>query len=715
MTMTGSDARPMRVVLYCLLLLAALFSAPLHAQEAPEPRRDGLIDVDFVKKDIHTVMHYIGLRANLDIIVEGTIDVVLTIIHRNVDPRDVIRSICKANKLDFIEDGTSIIIKARPQDSSLANVVKGEMEGRFNVNFLSHDLVPAIMEVASVTQTDALIPSAPPQELGGMRVTFPRGVERPVPPEGEGDGPAEPARVGEGATVDVVLQRKVSMYMRDATAEAIMLRLAALGGLDVEVRQRADDQLVQRVSFEFKYRPMRMAGGTEGGPAIQDPDVTLERGEWTLPGADVNQVRTEVRNLMSPRGMVVVDRLTNYVVIYDMETPYMERISAYMDAVAERAVLVAEQTADPMVIREYPTVRDVADQALVDQIREVVGEAGKVIPNPERNTIIISAPRSRLPMLDELMRTMDTLPQQVMITSQLVEVTLDEYIGYGLEIFSDNPATNLNDGRFVVSGQDGGGTVGGLYGQPTGFDPFFGTFSNPRVDIRLELLANEGKVKTLSKPWTMASNKKEARIEVGQEIPYLSGSAATGGATTVTVSFKEVSILMLVTPTVLEGGLLRLQVDVTVREVIGNVAIEGNNTPVLSKRQSKTDVFIRDGETLVMGGLMRERERMDESGIPFLKDIPFLGYLFKSANKTTNKTDLLFFVRPTIVNANGNRNEGSGLDIVRDLQPVVYEDADAKLAGIRIGRFFKLGLTPKPRHFNPAARPNTAAEVDPAG
>src|SRR5690606_30048929 len=133
-----------------------------------------------------------------------------------------------------------------------------------------------------------------------------------------------------------------------------------------------------------------------------------------------------------------------------------------------------------------PTVRDVADDALVDQIREIVGESGKVIPNPERNTIIISAPRSRLPMLDELMRTMDTLPQQVMITSQLVEVTLDEYIGYGLEIFSDNPATNLSDGRFVVSGQDGGGTVGGLYGQPTGFDPFFGTFSNPRVDIRLE-------------------------------------------------------------------------------------------------------------------------------------------------------------------------------------------------------------------------------------
>jgi general secretion pathway protein D len=393
----------------------------------------------------------------------------------------------------------------------------------------------------------------------------------------------------------------------------------------------------------------------------------------------------------------------------------MERVRAFLDPLAAQAGMLAASNADadPIEVHEFSTMRDASDKELVNQVQQMIGDAGKIIPNPDRNTLLIWAPRSKMPLLRSLMEKLDTQPQQVMINSQLIEVTLDEYMGYGLEIFSDNPATNLNDGRFTVSGQDTQNTVGGLFGQPTGFDPFFATFTNPRVDIRLELLATEGKVKTLSRPWTMASNKKQARIEVGQEIPFLSASSATGGGTTVSVSFKDVSIVMLVTPTVMEKGLLRLEVDITVREVIGNVAIEGNNTPVLSKRQSQTDVFIRDGESLVMGGLMRERERTDESGIPFLKDIPFLGYLFKSANQAVQKTDLLFIIRPTIVNANGNQNASSGLAVVRDVKPIVYEDADAKKAGIREGRYDKPGLTPKPKHYNQGARPKTSADVDP--
>jgi type II secretory pathway component GspD/PulD (secretin) len=169
-----------------------------------------------------------------------------------------------------------------------------------------------------------------------------------------------------------------------------------------------------------------------------------------------------------------------------------------------------------------------------------------------------------------------------------------------------------------------------------------------------------------------------------------------------------------VTPTVLENGLIRLEVTVTVREVIGNVAIEGNNTPVLSKRESKTDVFIRDGETLVMGGLIRERERTEENGLPFLKDIPFLGYLFKSANRTTSKTDLLFFLRPQIVNVvQGAQISENGESVERDLRPLIYEEGDQKKSNIRDGRFRKLEIAPKPAWYNDKARPKTGAEVKP--
>src|SRR5690606_27983449 len=100
---------------------------------------------------------------------------------------------------------------------SLANVVRGEIEGRFNVNFQLHELVAAINEVAEVTQSDAYVPSAPPDELGPS-------------PEREGEPGAAPGSFG---SVEQVRQRRVSMYMREATPEDIMRRLGSLGGLDV--------------------------------------------------------------------------------------------------------------------------------------------------------------------------------------------------------------------------------------------------------------------------------------------------------------------------------------------------------------------------------------------------------------------------------------------------------------------------------------------------
>lgn len=112
--MTSTYARKGVTTWLGIILLGCLLcAAPLAAQddESEGDTEDGNITVDFVQKDIHTVMHYIGLRADLKIIVEGTVSVNLTVIFRDVDPKDAIKSICKANKLDYVEDGEVIIIK----------------------------------------------------------------------------------------------------------------------------------------------------------------------------------------------------------------------------------------------------------------------------------------------------------------------------------------------------------------------------------------------------------------------------------------------------------------------------------------------------------------------------------------------------------------------------------------------------------------------------
>ncbi|MBX3458803.1 MAG: hypothetical protein KF696_02420 [Planctomycetes bacterium] len=695
-------------LLLVAMLGVAVFAAPARAQDQPDPSLP--ITIDFVQKDIHTVMHYIALRAGLQISVEGSVNITLTVMFRNVDPKEAIKSLCKSNKLDYIEDGQFIIIKARQQDTQLANVVRGELTDRFNATFELHPLVQAINEVAQITKNDATVPAAPAEDL-----TAPGGGVA-----GPGDGGAR--------FTETIRARQVSMYMREATAEDIMERLAALGGLKLTVRKRTftdnDGNAVERREFVFEYPPRPTMGGGGSAPT---GTIRLERREWMLPGLDLDKLKAEVKNLLSPVGTVVSEKSTGYMVVYDIEDN-LKRVAEFLDPLAplaEAAAKKAEEDAfDPIVVTEFRVMRDVvpptatgagaAANNLITQLQPLMSDVGRVIVNPDRNSVIIWERKSRMEEITRLMAVIDTAAEQVLIQAKLVEVSLDDYLGYGLELFTSNPAHSLNNGVFTGSSRDSsGGTAGGMFGQPTGFDPFFATFSNPRLDVRFEFLANEGKVKTLSQPTQMVSNRRQARIEVGQEIPYLESSGATGGTTTASVSFKEVSIVMDVTPSVLEGGLIRLQVTVTVREVIGNIAIEGNNTPVLSKRESKTDVFIRDGETLVMGGLMRERERQDENGIPFLKDIPFLGYLFKSWNKSTQKTDLLFFLRPQIVTNGGTDRPGEAPEVARDLRPVIHQDGDEQKANIRPNRFRKHGVADKPNHYNPAARPKTADAVNP--
>lgn len=669
--------------------------AEKEAGDKPDPNKP--ITVDFVNREVQTVMHYIALRSGLNIILDGAINTKLTIMFRETLPRDVIRQICNANELDFIEDGNSIIIKRRKQETGLANVVKGDEAGKYHVSFEQQELVAAIMEVARVTNTQALVPTQPqPQN------------PTPTPtPEGE-PKKTEGQEQKEGARIQSIQQRKISMYLRDADPETIMRRLAEVGDLLLREGSNPKD------GYFFLYREVL---DSEKGDIQAKPLVTRE---WVLPGVDVTQSKSELTPILSTRGRILIDKTASLIVIMDRQEVIdnADRYLSRAGAIAMEKQRAADALAnDPLVIRPITITRDVGDQALQAAVTAVLSKDGKASYNPESNTVVVVERQSLMPMIEQLVRGLDGMPQQVLITARLAEVSLENYLGYGLQLFSSQPVDSWKDGIITGSSQNiGNATAGGISGVPTGFAPFVGTFVNDVIDVRLELLENDGKVRTMIAPSQLVSNKKPARIEVGQEIPYVQqSSTGTGtGTTTATVEFKEVSAIMDIIPMILDNGIVRLQITVTVREVVGVTALQGNNTPVLSKRETKSDVFLRDGETVVMGGLLRERERTDENGLPLLKDIPFLGYLFKSANKTVSKTDLMFFIRPTIVNAHGPRNElAGGIEIARDLTPAVLDPTDAEKVGMRPGSFRVPARTPKPAHYNESARPKTAADVKP--
>ena len=173
---------------------------------------DERVTIDFVKKDIHTVMHFIALRTGLKIIVDGEVDprIFLTVMYKEVDPIAAIESICKANRLILVRDGDFIIIKRRPA-AKLDNV-KPAGKRRYNVSFVDMPLVEAIMETAKVTGTAAFVPA----------VSWDGNETRPVAPQ------------------------EITLTLKEATPDQILRILAVLGDMELE------EDTTNGYSFSYK-------------------------------------------------------------------------------------------------------------------------------------------------------------------------------------------------------------------------------------------------------------------------------------------------------------------------------------------------------------------------------------------------------------------------------------------------------------------------------
>jgi type IV pilus assembly protein PilQ len=167
--------------------------------------------------------------------------------------------------------------------------------------------------------------------------------------------------------------------------------------------------------------------------------------------------------------------------------------------------------------------------------------------------------------------------------------------------------------------------------------------SNYIVDVELSAAQAEGKGEVISQPSITARNGEEAYIEQGTEIPYQ--EAASSGATT--VQFKKAVLSLKVTPQINPDNsvILKLQVH---KDSPGQVLGGAGGTPSIDTRELGTVVNMRDGETVVLGGIMETERRENVKKVPFLGDIPVLGHLFKSTGRVNNKDELLIFVTPKI-------------------------------------------------------------------
>ena len=267
----------------------------------------------------------------------------------------------------------------------------------------------------------------------------------------------------------------------------------------------------------------------------------------------------------------------------------------------------------------------------------------RVIADEINNAVLVYGTRGEFEKIEITLRRLDVPPTQVLIEASIIEVTLTDDLKYGLQwIFTDKVRGGLT-GTGVLSS-----AAGSVFGAtPAGFSY---TLRNTLGDVRtvISALADKSLVKVISSPSLMVLDNHTATIAVGNQQPVkLGDTITTGGVITSNIQYKDTGVNLAVTPSVNAGNMVTMQINQSVTDV-GQVDAATLQRSFL-QRQFASKVAVRSGETLVLGGLIRDNTTNGKSGLPGLQDIPLFGSLFGANVKSTNRTELLVIITPRVV------------------------------------------------------------------
>ncbi len=297
---------------------------------------------------------------------------------------------------------------------------------------------------------------------------------------------------------------------------------------------------------------------------------------------------------------------------------------------------------DRMMTQVVP-LKFVSGQELKGQLSPLVSKGGNLIADERTNAFVITDMASNIQRLLKIIQELDVRSPQVLIEALIVEVSLTKEAKLGLEW---SRAAN-----FSKDGHRYAGTLSQGFSLPS-FVTEGLKYSVIRDDQNLsgllQALATDKNVNILSTPHILTVNNQPATIRVGEEVPVLTQKRnIQGGETIRSFDFKSVAIELEVTPRINPEREVYLKVHPLVKKILGfNAEL---NAPILASREAQTSVLIKDGQTVVIGGLMKDDRSSNQSKIPILGDIPILGYLFKKKGTTKEKTELLVFITPRVI------------------------------------------------------------------
>ncbi len=291
-----------------------------------------------------------------------------------------------------------------------------------------------------------------------------------------------------------------------------------------------------------------------------------------------------------------------------------------------------------------------------------ISTGGQIQADPTTNSLIITAAEPQYRQIRAVIDRLDGRRAQVMVESLIIEVNADKAAEFGVQWQTAIGGTGAVGNNSSLAGTNifnlaAGTSSTGVAAQPSrGFNIGLGTTIGgvSALGLVARLLQSNGEGNVLSTPNLLTLDNEEAKIVIGQNVPFVTGQYTNTGSSSTAVSpfqtieRKDVGLTLRVRPQISENGTVKMQIFQEVSSVVPST-VNNANGPTTSKRSIESNVLVNDGSIIVIGGLLQDQYSRSDEKVPVIGDVPILGNLFKSEVRTRSKTNLMVFLRPVVM------------------------------------------------------------------
>lgn len=489
------------------------------------------------------------------------------------------------------------------------------------------------------------------------------------------------------------MEGKISLDLRNIEVVDALKFLSTKAGMDIVATNNVSGRItlmVEDVQVKDIFDIMLRSNGLAYTKQGEIYNVMTEDEYKALFGkkfADIRQVKTfRLKYAIPEQAFSLLDTLKSDIgralVEPDSGTALIMDTPENIKQIEEALSTLEQKNLVRVFSLKYAKAKDVEEQ-LKNQLDNK--KVGFIKADERANQVIVQTLSEKMREIETLVEALDKKTKEVLIDTKIIKVKLSDSVTSGVDweglfnfsqrsgmaYFGSYPFSVLQS---ATSGWQSRNDFLATQGSDVGAYPFSGNTSsvssstkvtpgermhvgvidNKRdFDAVLKYLQTLGKTQILSNPKLAVVNNQEAKIHVGERQAYVTTTTTTGQTTTTVseeVTFVDVGIQLAVTPTINDDGYVTMKVKPEVSSVVSTLKTpSGNLIPIIDTSMAETTVMIKDGSTIIIGGLRKEEKSLNSDHVPILGKIPFLGFFFRSRTDTTDRTELLVMLTPHIV------------------------------------------------------------------